>query len=334
MPITTNGSYLTVIDEVLAHWTAANVALPPAAPLIVRLPKNNAAVTRANLVTLRVTLETQQNAVQPLRADYFIARGHTNNLKAVLLGQFNEFVNLFDAYYQNTDFYDLRPYAPALAAGKDAFCDPLGEALALWEKLNAGPAPAGMTLPLVLGDGTTQGTLASSLSGLAFAYAAEKPKGFALKYARAFRNGTQSRAYEILINYREAVIGRLSQFPELLETLPRITPWPGHTPARVNASVVFEAPNQSKVVYDASPEATLERYELRGNAGDEYSDEDAVVIETRNPGDAREFITPFGLNQPGAKIALKVYVILTTGNESGSATLLVQRPATVQVLAA
>ena len=238
MPISTNGSYIVVIDEVLAHWAAANTALPPTKPLIVRLPKNDTAVTRANLLTLRGTLETQQNAVQPLRADCLIARGNLNNRKVVLLGQFNGFVSLFDAYYPETDFYGLRPYAPVLTAGKEAFCEPMGDAMALWEKLNAGAAPAGVVLPLVLADGTAQGTFATNLSGLAFAYSAEKPKNFALKFARALRDGTQSRAYEILVGYREAAAGRLSPFPELLETRPRITPLPGHTPERVNASAV------------------------------------------------------------------------------------------------
>lgn len=68
--------------------------------------------------------------------------------------------------------------------------------------------------------------------------------------------------------------------------------------------------------------------------GEDYSDEDAVVIATNLPGATREFITPFGLNQPGARIAMKVYVILTTGNEAGSAAMFVQRPAAVELLAA
>ena len=44
-------------------------------------------------------------------------------------------------------------------------------------------------------------------------------------------------------------------------------------------------------------------------------------------------MVPFGLNQPGAEVALKVFVILTTGNEAGSAVLLVQRPANVLLAA-
>jgi hypothetical protein len=58
-----------------------------------------------------------------------------------------------------------------------------------------------------------------------------------------------------------------------------------------------------------------------------------VVIATNAPGAPGEFITPFGLNQPGAKIVLKVYVVLTTGNEAGSAAMFVERPASVQLAA-
>ena len=131
--------------------------------------------------------------------------------------------------------------------------------------------------------------------------------------------------------YREGVPGSgVANFPVLVETLPRLTPLPGHTPAAVNASAVFTAPNGSKVVYDASADGLLHSYQLRGNVGGDYSDEDAIVIATHTPGEAREFLTPFGLNQPGAQVALKVYVILTTGNEAGSGAMLVHRPANVR----
>jgi hypothetical protein len=78
----------------------------------------------------------------------------------------------------------------------------------------------------------------------------------------------------------------------------------------------------------------LHSYELRGNVGEDYSDEDAVVIATNLAEAPREFVTTFGLNQPGARIAMKVYVVLTTGNEAGGAAMLVQRPSAVLPLAA
>jgi len=44
------------------------------------------------------------------------------------------------------------------------------------------------------------------------------------------------------------------------------------------------------------------------------------------PADLLEFLTDFGLTQPGAQVALKLYVVLTTGNEAGSPAMVVLRP--------
>ena len=152
--------------------------------------------------------------------------------------------------------------------------------------------------------------------------------------ARAKRDLIEDQAYDVMKIYREVVPGKLSAFPALVATLPRLSPVPGHTPEAVNASAIFEAPDRTRVVYDESNDGLLHSYELRGNVGEDYSDEDAVVIATNLPDAPREFVTTFGLNQPGARIAMKVYVVLTTGNEAGSAAMLVQRPSLVLPLAA
>ena len=49
-------------------------------------------------------------------------------------------------------------------------------------------------------------------------------------------------------------------------------------------------------------------------------DDDAVVtVATNRAAVPRDFMVDFGLTQPGTKIALKVYVLTTTGRERGSA---------------
>ncbi len=57
------------------------------------------------------------------------------------------------------------------------------------------------------------------------------------------------------------------------------------------------------------------------------------MIATNAPGAPREFVVPFGPNQPGAKVALKVFVILTTDNEAGSAAMFVERPVSLPLAA-
>ena len=322
------------MTDFLAHWAQCNAALPPQSPFVIRLPESDSTVKRPELLALRDTLQARQITVQSRLTDQGIARAVINLQKAALLEQFNQFTARLDGFYRNSRFYEMRPYAPSLSDGQEAFTGPMVDAMTLWEKLNAGPAPAGVALPLLLPDGTDQGAFASAISALQFAYIDERTKAQDTGLARADRNLLQAKAYGILKAYREAVPGSaVREFPALVETLPRLTPLPGHTPAPVNASVVFEAPNTAKVVYDASPEAMVQGYELRGNVGEDYSDEDAVVIATNEPGEAREFVTPFGLNQPGARVALKVYVILNTGNEAGSGALFVQRPVSVPLAA-
>lgn len=192
--------------------------------------------------------------------------------------------------------------------------------------MNEGAAPAGVTLPLVLGDGTTQSTFASLISTLIFQYSDLETKEVDLGIARGDRNVIQVRAYGAMLAYRDGATNNYVLHPEMIETLPRLSPLPGHTPEPVNASATFEAPDNSKIVHEASTDPLLERYELRGCAGPDWNEEDAVLVATHTPSDPREFITDFALTQPGATAVFKVYVILTTGNEAGSAAMPVQRP--------
>ncbi|MBM3875923.1 MAG: hypothetical protein FJ386_04280 [Verrucomicrobia bacterium] len=46
---------------------------------------------------------------------------------------------------------------------------------------------------------------------------------------------------------------------------------------------------------------------------------DAVVIANNAPNAPREFISTFGLTQPGSSVSLVVVVKTTTGNEKASA---------------
>ena len=304
MPITGNASYLNTLEDFSAHWAQTNVKLAPKV-FVVRIEDKDVSVNRAQLDALRLSLLAQQTLVQSRRTAEQIASGALLMQKTALLARLNLFIARMDGYYGNTSFVLARPYAPSLSDGRDNFTRPLGDAMTLWEKMNAGPAPAGVTLPLVLADGTDQGSFASAIAALQFAYAEERTKSQDVTLARGERNQLQDQVYEIMKAYREGLPGSdAAKFPVLIETMPRLTPLPGHTPAPVNSSVTFEAPDAARVVYNASTDAALAGYQLRGNVGGEYDNEDAVVIATHAPGAPREFVTDFGLNQPGARIAL------------------------------
>ena len=332
MAITGNSSYIPTINEFLAHWTQANAAYTPDI-LVARLPDNTTR-TEAQFTTLRDDLQAQQNAVQSCLGAQQIARGAIRIKKTALLETLNNFIRQLDAYFQNTDTYAARPYAPSLSDGQETFTRPLADTLSLWEKINTSPAPAGVTLPLTLSDGTTFTNFTEAYEDLLTAYAQEQRKTQDLTLARAKRNRIQNQTYEVMKAYREAIPARLTAHPDIIETLPRLTPLPGHTPIPVSATAEYVAPNQARITYTPSADPDLHTYELRANIGETYHEEDAIVIATNTPNAPREFLTTFGLNQPGAQIALKVYVTLTTGNESGSPAMQVARPTNVQLMAA
>ena len=52
-----------------------------------------------------------------------------------------------------------------------------------------------------------------------------------------------------------------------------------------------------------------------------------MTIAEHAPNATPEFVSTFGLTQPGAAVVLKVFVINETDNEAGSGAMVVMRPA-------
>lgn len=323
MPISNNASYVPTMNEFLAHWSQVDVALGTSL-LVPSQPQQT--MDRTGFLALQAQLIADTSAVIDKLNDREIARGEINLRKAALLDRLREFTQLVNTYYQGTAFAPAVPKMPSISDGQEKFLAPMRDMVSLWGKLNNALAPSGITLPLVLSDNKALADVTSELALLDSAHITEASAAQSVVIARKRRDETKALAYTVMKNYRQAVPPRCVMHPVLVETLPALTPAAGHTPDAVAASAVFQAPDQSKVVYDASAEADLARYELRGNPGDKYDEDDAVVIATNLPADLREFVTNFGLTQPGAVTTMKVYVVLTTGNEAGSAAMTVQRP--------
>ena len=122
MAITGPASYIPTINEFLAHWAQCNAALPPATPLLVRLPETNTTVTRAQFLAQRDALAAQQGVVQSCLTDQEIARGAINIQKTNLLARFAQFIARLDGYYRNTDFMPPRRTRRVLAMGRRISC--------------------------------------------------------------------------------------------------------------------------------------------------------------------------------------------------------------------
>ena len=135
--------------------------------LVVRLPETNTVVTYAQFEEMRDALMAQQLLVQPRLTAQGIARGSINLKKAAVLNQLNLFTTVLDGYFTGTEFHAARPYAPSLTDGKEAFLRPLQDAVILWETINEGPAPVGVTLPLTLSGNVTRESFAEAEIGRA-----------------------------------------------------------------------------------------------------------------------------------------------------------------------
>jgi hypothetical protein len=313
------------MNEFIVHWQQVDSTLAAAGPLTV----NVAGVSKAcaDLTAARTQLLGMQSQVQGALNEVQITRAQIAQTRAKLLAGLNAFNAKVVAYYGATWFLEARPKAPSVSDGLDKFLTPMRDVMTLWLKINAAPAPAGVKLPLTvqpeaeenapLPPEMTQADFTALVDALDAAYLALASAEQEVKRTRSGRDGLQDAAYAMMKAYRQAAVSELKGFPTLLETLPHLTPdATGHTPEEVNASAVFVPPDQARITYEASTDADVDHYDLLAVPGDEFSAEDAP----------REFVTGFGLTQPGAKAAFAVSVVLTTGNQNTGPGMVVERP--------
>lgn len=325
MPISGAASFLPTTSQFLDHWQDVDTALGVGSPLILRKETLNSSanVARADLETLYDTLVAQHMTVQASVVEVDLARGELFDAKtrlAVLLAKFNDKVR---ALLANTKWERALPDLPQVDAGRGIFSDAISGALALWLKINSTGAAGGS---LNLRDGESSDDLSDELNNLDVLYRALSRMERTLKLEREERNDLQDRIYPILRQYRVAVPGFFSRESAIMAALPRLTPELGHTPEPVNASGVWvAAQTQARLEWTASADPDLAEYEIRYSPGTEYHNDVEDVIASIPAGDPLVFLTDHALTQPGATALFKVYVILNTGNESGSNAVAVTR---------
>lgn len=292
-----------------------------------------AGFNRSGLVVLKDLLQDRLDAVQDKLNDAEIARGGIASQKAIAYKRLTLFLEMFDGYYKNTDFYVSRPTPSGIGAGEENFMAPLRDMKSLWPKLNAAAAPAGITLPIQINEGTNDepimvpvATFLAQLLTLRGKYEQEKDALQDLAIARGKRDKTIESIRAVLVAYREAVPFAVAGNQPLLDTLPRLTPEPGHTPDPVNASAALEGTNQARISHTQSDDPDFLRYEARGAVGEDADAEDAVVLDTHTARVPADFVTGFGLGSPGAAVTLWIYVVTKDGNERGSVKMVVRRP--------
>jgi len=334
MALHNNGSYIPTANEFLAHWAQADAALG-AAPLL--LPEKKGVIppnfNRSGLLALRDVLQFRLDEVQDKLNLLQIASGVVNLEKAKLYKRLTLFVELMDGFYAETEFYAARPELPGIGAGEEKFTAALRDMKSLWPKLNAAPAPGGVTLPIVLDEGTEEqpqpvafGVFALDQVNLNQRYADRAEAEQAVKLERSRRDRVLENIRAVLVAYRKAAVTRLAAHESVLATLPRVTPQPGHTPDAVSAQAELVPPDIAQVTHTESDDQDFKEYQLRGTIGEDGDTEDAVVLATHTERTPAPFSTQHGLGLPGGAVSLWVYVITHDGNERASNRMVVQRP--------
>ena len=335
MALVNNSSYIPTTNDFLSHWAQVDEALSPGAFV---LPEEPGLIppsfNRSGLVALRTTLLDNLQVIQDKLNDVQIASGRIRLLKQKLYARLNLFLEVVDGFYASTEYLAARPDAPGITAGEERFVDPLRDMKSLWAKLNAAPAPAGLTLPIILQVGTPElpetVTLAqfnTMLDLLVQRYQEHGDAEQALTLARSRRDKTMKFIRAVLISYRTAVLPKIAGNQPLIDTIPRVTPEPGHTPDPVQVSAAFVAPNKAVGSYTESDDGDFKDYQIVAAVGEDATLEDAIPLETRTARTPAPFETTFGLGAPDSAISLWVIVRTKDGNERASDKVVVHRPA-------
>ena len=328
-------SAISFANRFLAHWTSVDthIGAGPAFFLPVKpgvIPPN---FNRSGLTALRDVLESQLDAVQ---AQLNVLQTNSRAIvlkKAVLMKRMRLFLEVVDGYYAGTDLFGSRPDMPSANEGEEKFREPLRDAKNMWNTMNTSPAPSGITLPVTINEGTeavpaviTQAEFVISMGLLQGLYEARAVAKHELDKARARRDESVLAIYAVLLSYRTAVLPRISTNQPLIDTLPRLSPEGGHTPAAVTVQAALTSEDTATGSHSESDEATFAEYVVLAAAGEDADLDDAVVLFTRTSRTPEPFTVTLGLSDPGGAVCIWVRVVLETGNEKTSDRVVVSRP--------
>lgn len=322
MPISGAASYLTTTDEFLGHWEEVDTTLGVGNEL--KLKDGSA---RAVLVTKKGLLVTKRTQVQAKINVQEVARGDIEDRKKDLLVRINQFNEKVRFLLGGTKWERALPLVPGQGDGEGVFTLPLDDAVTLWLMINDDPAIADITL---LG-AYTQAMFVADIALLNAAYTTYNAAVKKVEVVIEERNDIQDVIYEMLKQYRLAVPTYIAKENALLDSLPRLTPEPGSTPAAVTITVTWvPSMGKVKISFPASSSANIAHYSVRSCTGHTFSSDTENVIGTVPAGPGPfEFFTDDGLATVGDEIAVKVYTVNDTGNESGSNAVSIIRPPAV-----
>ena len=321
MPITTVASYPITAEQFINHWNQVNtfLGLPANALTLV------GGYTVANFTTDRTALMTAITAVVAADNVQTNTASDRDIKKAALRVRITQFRGLVSGLMMGSIYVRSLPTMPNFSTSEGAYLRPLDDMQNLWTQINASP-PTGFTAPLLLAGGYTLATFTTDVAALKTAYTTANDAAQNATIARSGRDVLLAPLRARMQQYRKSVVGKLPPGNLLLNTIPAYSPHPGSTPDPVSASGHWDAVQSVAVInWTASPNPNLLRYELRIAPGPVYRVKDETTVDLIDS-DVLFDNTTAGLAASGAVALYRVYVILITGNEKGSATVKITRP--------
>jgi hypothetical protein len=322
MPITTIGSYLTTLDEFIAHWDDVNAELggAPATDLTLQ-----GSYTRANMITDRGALQAAITDLEDKENDRQIAASSRDIAKDDLRERLASFRGMLQGKLPGSPYLASAPKLPDRHANETRYVAPLDDMASLWAKVNADATIPGFTPPLLLAGGYARATFVTELADLRAMFSTLMLAENDQRVARKQRDALLPPARARMGQYRTLVEAMFGETHPLTLSLPDLSPAPGSTPDAVTLSGSWNAVTFAAVlIWSASTNPNLQTYQLRGCNGPDYIDDEAAVITTVSPG-VITVPTLFGLVNPGDQATFKIFVLLTTGNQAGSNAVTITR---------
>jgi hypothetical protein len=323
MPLENFGSYLPFMDVTAAHWSSVNDSAdgPPGVDLVM-----TGGYDLAAFLVDRQRVEEALFLVQREEQHYRMAAEQRDWQKKPMSAFVGHFRAVVRAALPDSRFAASLPVVPNFLSIETRFLAPCRSIQTLWAEIDALPPSPTFTPPLTVG-GVTLAEFNTRVAALQEAFEEVKAVATRLKLARQQRDRTLAEIRARLRQYKDAVVAHVGPDSSLLMSIPRLSPLKGSTPDAVVASGAWNADEGMAVItWEPSEHPKLDHYEIRRGRGRAYRAAEETVVG-RAPAGATSFRSQLGLEEPGSAVEVRVYVVLKTGNQKGSNTVRIVRPA-------
>jgi hypothetical protein len=271
-------------------------------------------------------LQGLQESLEELDAELAHHAAEALVLKTRLRDRLVQFNVSARTWYEERPEGRIVPQVETLSAAPDRFCRPVRDALRLWDVINDGNAPAGLTLPLLLQEGFSRDNLATLMEAYQAARLTHEDTEFQRDLIRAARDLHQDWLRETLVAYNRVVTAQYAANPAVTRSLPQLFPTPGSIADPVDLYAEWD-PHSSQAVlrWEESSSPKLKGYQIRCHNGPEYQRRGSRLVANISKNEPLEFATTEGLSSPGSVASYCLYVVQERGRHRGSKPVTVKR---------